>query len=155
MSPMAPVNLRATAGAPHRFLGLLTPASAHSATSCGHSWKIWEIVSWPSSHYLQAGSTSGRRRFSYEVMYGGGVLVWDYVWWWCGGVRLCMVVVWGYVWWGECWCEVMYGGGVRLCMVVVCWCEVMYGGGVLVRGYVWWWCKVMYGSGVLVWGYVW
>ena len=62
MSPMTPVNLRATAGAPHRSLGLLSPASA----SCGHSWKMWEIVSWPSPHNLQTGSTSGRRLFSYE-----------------------------------------------------------------------------------------
>ena len=45
---------------------LLTPASARSTASCGHSWKTWEIVSWPFSHHLQAGSTSGRKRFSYE-----------------------------------------------------------------------------------------
>ena len=62
---MAPVNLRAIAGAPHRSFGLLSPASARSTASCGHSWKIWEIVSWPFPHH-QAGSTSGRRRFSYE-----------------------------------------------------------------------------------------
>ena len=63
---MAPANFRATAGASHRSLGLLTPASARSTASCGHSWKIWEIVSWPFPHHLQAGSTSGRRRLSYE-----------------------------------------------------------------------------------------
>ena len=63
---MAPANLRATAGAYHRSLGLLTPVSARSTSSCGLSWKIWVIVSWPSPHHLQAGPTSRWRRLSYE-----------------------------------------------------------------------------------------
>ena len=40
---------------------------AHFTASCGHSWKMWEVVSWPSPHHLQAGSTSERRLFSYEL----------------------------------------------------------------------------------------